>query len=348
VTAPLAILHQSLKPSWDLGQPSYYLFFIPFWDTNVVNDFRSAQCHKIVAQDDNDCIILHSSSLKVGLSLFQEFHTSKHVRAFNIPFKYRMVDYENVGVTESIYAPISKRKVKRLNNFDGKESSNTLPKPPIWPEDKCISVDDAFHFAACVQRIFKLSKVIIKRRKIQNLTSGKGIEIIDNQVDGESVQYQVLLSNTSEKSESDYENIDSIIKIVHVWKALSFCDGMTGMTLGESLKNGIYGIVCWLCCTVVYGRQKLEKEANKAVLYDKQCTTLPLSYFSLFQLHVNNSLSLFKNQPSDVECGVRVCQDDHNSIKSIPEVLFILKMLAKNKGSISLSESLNYLLLVMH
>lgn len=76
----------------------------PFWSTDVANDFISAACPKIVANDAADAIIFDSASLKAGIAFWKEIlrgssSTSRVGWMIEGPVRYRMaVDYENVSV----------------------------------------------------------------------------------------------------------------------------------------------------------------------------------------------------------------------------------------------------------
>lgn len=127
----------------------------PFWSTNVTNDFLAAHCRKVVANDAGDLIISDPSSLKSGIALWKEIHRGASVSATNgigwitqAPLQYRMSDLEDLCVCDPRYAG----------------SGGLLPhaRAPEWPRDHYITIEEAFHFAACVKRIGKQAKVASK------------------------------------------------------------------------------------------------------------------------------------------------------------------------------------------
>lgn len=76
----------------------------PFWNTDVANDFLSANCPKLVCNDAADAIIADSSSLKSGIAEAMEMkrgYTSGVGMVKEPPLEYRMADFEDIGVQGS-------------------------------------------------------------------------------------------------------------------------------------------------------------------------------------------------------------------------------------------------------
>mmetsp|Transcript_7486 Transcript_7486/g.11824 ORF Transcript_7486/g.11824 Transcript_7486/m.11824 type:complete len:611 (+) Transcript_7486:3-1835(+) len=186
----------------------------PFWSTDVVGDFLATSCPKVVATDSADAIIADSSSLKAGISFCKEIKRSSTTKGvgwmMDAPLHYRMADWENVCVTDSRYVPLG---VGRMT-------------APVWPADKHISIEEAFHFAACAKRIGKLAS-IEKKRHVMMASAGM-VE--------------------SESGTSD-------APIFHCWKVLGCVDGLTGSALGIAVKGGFDTTVAWLCSTLTFGGQ---------------------------------------------------------------------------------------------
>jgi hypothetical protein len=196
----------------------------PFWNTDVAGDFLAAQCPKVVANDAADQMIADSSSLKSGVALWKEIHRSV-IKTKGIgwvtetPLQYRMAEWENVCVNESKYA--SSRSPIRTN-------------APVWPADKHVSVEEAFHFAACCKRIGKIAK---------DLRSGDLTEVVE-------------ITGTAGK-------VSGGSVVLEAWKIIACCDGLTGAPLGISVKRGFDATVSWLCCCLIFGGQRVVALAEK-------------------------------------------------------------------------------------
>ena len=228
----------------------------PFWNTDVAGDFMAARCPKIVANDAADAIIADPSALKSGLAISRELQkgvTWGVSRMSTAPFRYRMADWENVGVVESKYA----------RGFH--------LQPPEWPADKHIAAREAYHFAACVRRIGKVATVVRKAfaaetrrtRSASDSEDEDGIEITaihrENGTDP-----RLLPSPTSSSKPSDED------RVLEVWKALACCDGMCGAPLGTAVKDGYDSTVSWLCSTVTYGAQVVADAAQRRTVESGQ------------------------------------------------------------------------------
>mmetsp|Transcript_18209 Transcript_18209/g.45240 ORF Transcript_18209/g.45240 Transcript_18209/m.45240 type:complete len:908 (-) Transcript_18209:113-2836(-) len=182
----------------------------PLWSTDVLGDFLAASCSKVVATDAADAIIADTSSLKAGISFWKEFKSASPTKGIgwkmDAPLHYKMADWENASVTGSRYVPTSRI------------------KPPVWPSDKHVSLDEAFHFAACAKRIGKLASMEKKRAS-------------------------VLTGEDSDEADS------CSAPIYAAWKHLGCCEGLCGSPLGVTVKDGFDTTVSWLSSVCVFGGQ---------------------------------------------------------------------------------------------
>jgi pimeloyl-ACP methyl ester carboxylesterase len=196
----------------------------PFWNTDVAGDFLASSCPKVVANDAADVIISDAASLKSGIALWKELHrgiapTKGIGWITETPLQYRMAEWENVCVTDSKYVP-----------------GNVLfrSQAPVWPNDKLVSFDEAFHFAACCKRIGKFAKAA--SRAMPRGEEEEGIGLGD-------LTLQPL--------------------VMQAWVALACCDGLTGATLGIAARRGFDATVAWLCSCLVFGGQSVVSRAEK-------------------------------------------------------------------------------------
>jgi len=202
----------------------------PFWSTDVTGDFLAASCPKVIATDAADAIIADAASLKSGVALWKEIRrgvsTTKDIGwIVEMPLQYRMADWENVCVTDSKY--VSGKSLLRV-------------QAPVWPADKHVSVEEAFHFAACLTRIGKLARVS-RLLAAQNYDEeGGGFEYNDR-TGAISTQGPLILE---------------------AWKDVACCDGLTGNPLGIAVKRGFDSTVSWLCSCLVFGGQALVAAAE--------------------------------------------------------------------------------------
>lgn len=194
----------------------------PFWNTDVAGDYLASTCPKILASDAADLIILEASSLKSGVALWKELHrgiaTTKGIGWIpETPLQYRMADWENCCVNDSRYLP-----------------ANSLfrAQPPVWPGDKHVSFEEAFHFAACCKRIAKFAKAA-----------------------GRSSPRDEEFASALNGAEQPF--------IMQAWIVLACCDGLTGMTLGVATKRGFDATVTWLCSCLVFGGQVIVERAEQ-------------------------------------------------------------------------------------
>lgn len=191
----------------------------PLWSTDVLGDFLAASCPKVVATDAADAIIADPSSLKAGISYWKEIgksvsKTKGIAWKMDAPLHYKMADWENVGVTASKYgAP-----------------PNARMNPPVWPSDKHVSINEAFHFAACTKRIGKLASMEKKRS-------------------------QMLSASTATNDEEGGETCQAPVYLV--WKHLGCCEGLCGAPLGVTVKDGFDTTVSWLSSLCVFGGQTI-------------------------------------------------------------------------------------------
>ena len=207
-------------------------FLTPFWNTDVAGDYLASTCPKILASDAADIIISEASSLKAGVALWKELHrgiaTTKGIGWIpEIPLQYRMTDWENccVNGNDSRFLP-----------------ANSLfrAQPPVWPGDKHVSFEEAFHFAACCKRIAKFAKAAARSA---SASSSRDEEFANALNSNQSQQPQPL--------------------ILQAWIVLACCDGLTGMTLGVATKRGFDGTVTWLCSGLIFGGQVIVERAQR-------------------------------------------------------------------------------------
>lgn len=213
------------------------------WSTDVAGDFLAANCPKVVANDAADAMISDEASLKSGIALWKEIHrgiaTTKGIAwQREVPLQYRMAEFDNVCVNDSRYV---------AGNF-------LQAKAPTWPNDKHLTVEEVFHFAACCKRIGKLATL-----KMRGLAQSQGLEI-DPQ--GVAQPTRPL--------------------IMEAWKYLSTCDGLTGATLGSAVKRGFDATVAWLCACLVFGGQPLvdaaEQRGGELAIVPSDFDTRPPGY----------------------------------------------------------------------
>lgn len=196
----------------------------PMWNTDVTGDFLAATCPKVVASDAADVIISEASSLKSGIALWKELHrgiaATKGIGWIpETPLQYRMAEWENCCVNDSRYvAP----------------SSLFRAQPPLWPRDKHVSFEEAFHFAACCKRIGKFAKTATRASP-----------------------------QDEEHNSKDLGDIAQQPLVVQAWITLGCCDGLTGATLGVATKRGFDATVTWLCACLVFGGQVVAERAER-------------------------------------------------------------------------------------
>lgn len=247
----------------------------PSWSTDVAGDFLAADCAKVVANDAADEIIHDYSSLKSGLSYASEMTrgSTNGVGWMSLaPLEYRMTDHENVGVAE----------------FNTVSYHGCRINPPTWPADKRITLREAFHFAACARRIGKLATAAKRRVMLAQMAASscdaenpflsssplmrqlsaeggeEGFEIspsgglIVPPADGASSS-----STPTSATSHGGEGKDATAMIIDAWEALSCCDGLCGLPLGNAVKEGFDCTVSWLCCAVVFGGQIVAENAER-------------------------------------------------------------------------------------
>lgn len=205
----------------------------PFWNTDVAGDFLAATCPKVLANDAADAIINDAASLKSGVAIWKEMHrgvaTTKGIGWMTeAPLQYRMADWENVCVTDSKYA------------------AGTLirAQPPVWPTDRHVSLEEAFHFAACCKRIGKIATQTSKRSNGDEESAG--FEMDEN--------LNVLSSQQP--------------LVMEAWRTIACCDGLTGAPLGVSVKRGFDSTVAWLCSCLTFGGQAIVAVAERRTQND--------------------------------------------------------------------------------
>lgn len=123
-------------------------------------------------------------------------------------------------------------------------SSPFHPRAPDWPSDRYITLEEAFHFAASCKRIGRVAKGALSR----------GLD-----VDGEGVAGAQPL-------------------VVQAWSVLSCCSGLTGGTLGVSVKRGHDATVAWLCSMLVFGSQTVVANAERRTQSASSLTIVPADF----------------------------------------------------------------------
>jgi len=203
----------------------------PLWNTDVAGDFLAVTCPKVVANDAADAIIFDSASLKSGIALWKEIHrgvaTTNGIGLLTeTPLQYRMADWENVCVNDSRYVAAS---LIRAN-------------APIWPADKHVTVEEAFHFAACCKRIGKVAKPNREQRQSDEEEGNRFADALSSGISNDSLTDSSL--------------------VLEAWKVLACCDGLTGLPLGVAVKQGFDATVSWLCSCLIFGGQTLVQVAE--------------------------------------------------------------------------------------
>jgi hypothetical protein len=206
----------------------------PMWNTDVAGDFLAVTCPKVVASDAADVIISEASSLKSGIALWKELHrgiaATKGIGWVpETPLQYRMADWENCCVNDSRYvAPHSLFRAQ----------------PPVWPRDKHVTFEEAFHFAACCKRIGKLVRALTRVLPRDEEHNGAGLVDFAQQP-----------------------------LVVQAWVTLGCCDGLTGATLGVATKRGFDATVTWLCACLVFGGQVVSERAEQRMQHQQGSVT---------------------------------------------------------------------------
>lgn len=217
---------------------------LTWWNTDVAADFLNARCKKVLAQDAADSIIHYSSSLKKGISIIKEIKSmrTEHLGNFlEAPLRYRMSDHQDVGVLHSSFANLSR--------------SHDIPFP-TWPNSDHIDVTQAFHFAACARRIGKVATNIKKRQLFNSLESS------EDEDEEEGVEITAVFSR-DQASELQKNMMPEDNVLVEVWETLARCDGLTGMPLGVTVKEGHDCVVDWLTCILTLGSQRVALAAEE-------------------------------------------------------------------------------------
>lgn len=128
-------------------------------------------------------------------------------------------------------------------------------RAPIWPADKQITLQEAFHFAACARRVGKMAT---SEKRSQSEETGteehEGIEVTDVMADG------LGMGDCNSSNDQDLQ---------HAWKALACCDGLCGAPLGLVVKESYDCTVSWLCSTLTFGGQVLVEVAEKRSVQNK-------------------------------------------------------------------------------
>jgi hypothetical protein len=195
----------------------------PLWNTDVAGDYIASSCPKIIASDAADVIIAEASSLKSGVALWKEMKRGLGTKGIGwipeTPIHYRMADFENCCVNDTKFHPL--KSLFRTN-------------PPTWPQDKHMSFEEVFHFAACCKRIAKNAKLAAQRNQ-----------------------------NDEQENTSDISDYSRQPPVMQAWINLACCDGLTGSTLGIAVKRGYDATLTWLCACLVFGGQVVLDKAER-------------------------------------------------------------------------------------
>lgn len=171
--------------------------------------------------------------------------------------------------------------------------------PPIWPKDKFITPDEAFHFAACVRRIGKVATA-----------EKKAMEGRDEEEGFESNGLEIRQSSVG----SDDEGVSA------VWKMLACCDGLCGTPLGFPVKNSFDATVTWLCCTLALGGQRVAATAeqrSEGSVHDVQVVAADFdSRHAGFQEEESDIMIYPKPIPEVVDALKRAVASENTSIKA--------------------------------
>jgi hypothetical protein len=172
--------------------------------------------------------------------------------------------------------------------------------PPIWPKDKNISMDEAFHFAACIRRIGKVATAEKKSKSGSN-DEEEGFE-----------------SNGLEIRQSDVGSDDEGVSAV--WKMLACCDGLCGTPLGFAVKNSFDSPVTWLCCTLTLGGQRVVAAAERRIEGSGQPMQIVASDFDSrhvgFQEEESEIMIYPKPLPEVIDSLKQSLSSENASIKS--------------------------------
>jgi len=269
----------------------------PLWSTDVVGDFLAATCPKVVATDSADAIIADSSSLKAGISFWKEIQRSASSTKgigwiMDAPLHYKMADWENVGVAASSYVS---------------QPRAALLVAPVWPSDKHISLDEAFHFAACAKRIGKLASIEKKRTSVP-MMDGSG------ELNGNACQAPIYL----------------------VWKYLGCCEGLCGSALGVVVKGGFDTTVSWLSSMCVFGGQTVVEGIEHRCNWSNE-EACAMTKLGQLQTAID---------PRDFDCrppGYEQQESDASvHPKPIPEVLEALKAIVEGNPADAMLNSVSH------
>lgn len=254
------------------------------WNTNVAQDFLTADCPKIVAQDAADSIIADAASLKSGIALWKELHPNSATAHSSIawmrhvPLRYRMADFENASVNNGKYTSSSSSCSSPCLTKNAATSS-VVWQAPVWPTDKHVTTDEAVHFAACCRRIGKVATQ--KKREMALRFSSVTLD------DGCTVD------NKDTNNDDDLDGLTTSrmtpCVVQQAWMTLAACDGLVGSPLGAAVKRGLDDSVAWLCATLVFGGQVLVATAKERRRNSNMGTTVTVDASHFDQRSVGNN-----------------------------------------------------------
>jgi len=203
-----------------------------------------------------------------------------------------MADWENVSVIGSRY--VSQPRMTQM-------------APPIWPSDHHISIDEAFHFAACAKRIGKLAS-IAKRR------------------------FALVTSSALRDTEAD--QVDSCTAPIYlVWKHLGSCEGLCGSALGVTVKGGFDITVSWLSSLCVFGGQTVVEGIEHRRRWSNEEASTKLQ-------------ELGQAEGSDFDCRPPGYEHEESDVvvhpKPIPEVLEALRQIVEENPDDNILNSVSH------
>jgi hypothetical protein len=313
--ANLQAIAQRLVGTWTAPAIT---FLVPLWNTDVVADYLSAKCSKVIAQDSADIIIADPGSLKAGVAFWKEIRnqtSSKGVGlAVTVPLQYRAAEWENVGVRESRLVP----------------SIRAFISPPKWPMDRQISQEVGFHFAACARRIGTLSTQERKGSRAGSESNDieEGLEV--------GIDRDLLLSDSA----------GTFSGVTNAWVALSSCDGFCGGPLGIAVKKGYDWTLSWLCSAVIFGGQIVVRAAENRCLGSNEIQVVPCDFDCRHPGHSENSNSnmTMRPIPEVILSLTKILETSDSNIRAVEyEISFCIAVLeyvvARLSDPVSVSSS---------
>jgi hypothetical protein len=216
------------------------------------------------------------------------------------------------------------------SSFENLSRSNEIPSP-TWPTSNHIDVSQAFHFAACARRIGKVATNIRKRQLLNSLESSleedeeEGVEI--------TAVFSRDQANDMHKNNAPEDNV-----LMEAWETLARCDGLTGMPLGATVKEGHDCVVDWLTCILTLGTQRVALAAEERTQKSSEQKSSLENAISIKDCDFDFYYPGYNENDvdDDTESGERI------STLPIPKVLTELEILYKAKGIELIQHELEY------